>query len=112
MKKIFFLVGILITVLFVFSVDSYAYDSKYAVHTSKKDIDLQKKKANAWYETTVNNKKFYWRDADKHISWLKNKALRWYENDITKEKFYFVHSDKESQFTKNKALRWFEQNNQ
>lgn len=108
MKKILLLTNLL--VLFCFALVSYAYESKYAVHTSAKDIEFKKKKALKWHSDNVDNQKFYYYDANKHINSLKNKSLNWYEDKITKGKFYFVNSEKELAFTKKKALRWHENN--
>lgn len=96
MKKLFLLTNLLI--LFLVSLTSYAFEPKYAFHTSKKDIEYKQTKALKWYED------------NEHPAWLKNRALNWYDDQITKGKFYFVHTNTELDFTKKKALRWYEAN--
>ncbi len=114
MKKQFLMLFFLGSIfgLFNYLLVAYAFEPKYSVHTSSKDIELKKKKALRWYEDNVNNKKFYGYDANKHVNSLKAKALKWYENKILNKQFYFVHTDKELEFTKQKALRWHEKNSQ
>jgi hypothetical protein len=89
-----------------------AFDSKYTVHTSLKDVNYKKSKSLEWYSDNIDKDKFYWYDCPKHVKWLKNRSLRWYTDNITNEKFYFVHGDHELAFTKKKALRWYSRNSQ
>ena len=108
-KTIIFLV---LSSLFLFNLVSYAFEPKYTVHTSLKDLNYKKKKSFEWYSDNVDKNKFYWYDCSKHVKWLKNRSLRWYTDNITNEKFYFVHPDHELAFTKKKALRWYSRNSQ
>ena len=109
-QKLFLLIGLLVLLSFGFTMASYAFEPRYTVHTSLKDIGFKKNKALKWYQNNVDGKKFYWYDANKQINWLKNRVFKWNEDKITNNKFYFVHTDTELGFTKNKALRWFERN--
>lgn len=105
----------IILMMFIFVIAApyaFAFDSKYTVHTSLKDLDYKKKKSFEWYSGNVDNNKFYWYNCSKHIKWLKNRSLKWHTNNITNEKFYFVHPDHELAFTKKKALRWYSRNSQ
>lgn len=87
-----------------------AFQPKYAVRTSDKDIELKKTRALEWYKDNVDDGKFYGYNAKKHIDFLKVKALKWYENNISNNKLYFVHADHELAFTKKKAIRWYDKN--
>ena len=100
----------LVVLFFVTTHSVFAFDSKYSVHTSGKDIDLKKKNALKWYTDNINNNKFYWYDPQKHVQWLKSRALRWHEDNVISNKFYFVHPEHELSFTKKKALKWYERN--
>lgn len=110
-KKAFYFISFLVLSCLL-SLPLNAFEPKYTMHTSQKDINFKKEKSIKWYEDNLTNNKFYFYDANKHINFLKNRALKWYENNITKGKYYFVHSDKEIEFTKKKALRWHERNSQ
>lgn len=111
MKKL--QLGFQLLIFFLITINSvFAFNTKYTIHTSAKDIEYKKKNAIKWYTDNVTNEKFYWYNAGKHINWLKSRALKWYENDVTKGKFYFVHPEHELAFTKKKALRWHGRNSQ
>ena len=96
MKKII----LLLSSLTIMNIPCFAFEPKYSVHTSNKDIEAKKKDALIWY------------DINKHIGVLKNKALTWYKNQITEQKDYFKNPNKELDFKKKKALTWYEKNSQ
>ncbi len=110
MKKTTLIINLIL--LFGFTLAANAFQPKYSVHTSAKDIEYKKGKAFTWYEDNVNKKKFYWYDPEKHINWLKARSIRWYDDHITNGKFYFVHAENEKDFCKKKALRWYDRNSQ
>lgn len=89
---------------------AYAVSPKYAVHTSREDIDFKKYKALNWYNKHSTDRKLYFIDTTKEISLKKNKALKWYEDNIAKGKFYFVDSKAELENAKKKSLKWHEKN--
>lgn len=110
MKRYVFLVLIFLFLIQLISFPCFAYNVRYLVYTSSKDIDYKKNKALKWYENNTDKKKFYFYDMNKHIDWLKNRALKWYSNNHEKGKFYLVHADVEREFCKKKALRWYDKN--
>lgn len=89
-----------------------AYDPRFTVNTSGKDVEYKKNKALIWYTGNVDDKKFYFYDASKHSNWLKNRSLKWYEANILGDKYYFVHPKTETLFTKEKGLRWYDNNSE
>ncbi len=121
MKKIFLLTTFLIIACIffnlAFNLASYAYNPRYAVHTSAKDIEYKKKKTQEWYQ--YNNKNFtkdshpaklHWFNAKKEEEWQKKRALKWHQSNVKDGKFYLVHPEQELKFTKDKALRWHAKN--
>ena len=109
MRKIFLLINLLL--LCLLNLMAYAFDSKYVVHTSAKEIEYKKKKALSWHKENIEDVKvkteskelILTHDPKKEMEFLKSKALRWYEG---------IKSSNEMEFSKKKALRWHANNSQ